>query len=212
MDRAKNGPHKQLKTNRKASFLASLQLEVRSPALHKGSFFFPPPSAGTSSLGNKRGNNCLRSRRAVCKVCLPSAAWNDDGNSGASCTRASAPIGPLRHNDNTLVFDAATATARSPSGERYPSDVDLLMCCAAHSGGPEMCPLWHHAICTCMEIPWWRHISQRLPPPPCLRAASNHVSKLLSAKLLMLSPLDYAHKPPPRTALHTCAHVYEHKA
>lgn len=128
------------KTNRKASFLASLELEVRSPALHKGSFF-PPSSAGTSSLGNKRGNNCLRSRRAVCKVCLPSAAWNDDGNSGASCTRASAPNAPsdtMTTRWCSLGFDAATATTRSPSGERYPSDVDLLMCCAAHSGAGDV--------------------------------------------------------------------------
>lgn len=96
--------------------------------------FFPPPSAGTPSLGNKRGNNCLRSPRAACKVCLPSAARNDDGNSGASCTRALCPGYLFKHKDNTLVFAGVRRSTRSPSGERYPSDVDLFVCCAAHSG------------------------------------------------------------------------------
>lgn len=107
-------------------------------------------------------------------------------------------------------FRATTATTRSPSGECYPSDVNLLMCCAAHSGGAGMCPLWHLTICTWMEIPWWRHISQRLSPLPRLHAATNHVSKLLSAKFADVVSVRFrtqASSPHSSTHVRTCANI-----
>lgn len=98
---------------------------MRSPALHKGSVF-PPPSAGTSSLGNKRGNNCLRSRRAVCKVCLPSAAWNDDGNSAASRTRASAPIAP----SDTMTTRWGSTLQQLPPGAPLGNATPVMSICS----------------------------------------------------------------------------------